>query len=123
MAATDAGLDRVQMAKLVDAAEDTALNVPILVAFLLGLVLGSVLLAIGLWRSGVVPRWSPVALVVSTVLGFFADSVVLSAISFVLLFVALVAVAQKIHSISDEEWEDWRLPERAPPAAPPAQGT
>jgi hypothetical protein len=123
VAATDSGLDRVEMARLVDAAEDTALNLPFLVAFVLGLVLGSVLLAIGLWRSGVVPRWSPVALVVSTVVSFFAESAVLGAVSFVLLLAALVPIAQKILSISDEEWDRWRLPERAPPAPPPAQAT
>ena len=46
-------------------------------------------------------------MVLSSVLGFAADSTVLSAASFVLLFVGLFPIAQKILSIPDDEWERW----------------
>ncbi len=128
VAATEEGLNRPEMAALFDAAEDSALGIPIWVGgFILGLALGSILLAIALWRNQVVPVWSPIALVASTVLGFFGESKVLSIISFVLLFVALFPIAQKLLSISDDEWETWHLPEpggaQPPPPAPAESGT
>lgn len=127
VAATHEGLNRAEMARLFDSAEDSALLVPIIVGFLGGLILGSILLAIGLWRNQVVPVWSPIALVASSILGFFGESVVVGAIAFALLFVALLPVALKLLSISDEEWETWHLPEPRgapppPPSPPPAEG-
>jgi hypothetical protein len=124
VAATEDGLDRAQMADLFDAAEDNALIVPLVVGFLGGLVIGSILLAIALWRSSVVPIWSPIALVLSNVVQFIAEEKVLMVIGFALLFVALLPIGQKILSISDDEWDTWRLPESGgaappPPPAPP----
>jgi hypothetical protein len=126
VAATDDGVSRPEMVKLFDAAEDSGLAFPIFVGFVLGLILGSILLAISLWRNRVVPVWGPIALVLSSVLGFVGESTVVGAISFVLLFVGLFPIAQKILSISDDEWEGWQLPERAaasPPPPAPAEGT
>jgi hypothetical protein len=120
IAATESGLDRAQMVKLFDASEDTALIIPVVVGFLGGLVLGSILLAVALWRSAVVPIWSPIALVVSNVCNFFAESNLLTAIGFALLFVAFLPLAQKLLSIPDDEWETWRLPESGGAAPPPA---
>jgi hypothetical protein len=126
VAATESGLTRTEMAELFEAAEDSAVGVPIWVGgFFLGLLLGSILLAIALWRSRVVPVWGPIALVLSTVLGFLGEEVVIGAISFVLLFIGLLPIAQKLLSISDDEWETWHLPEAsggAPPPPPPERG-
>lgn len=120
VAATESGLDRAQMGQLFEAAEDSALGVPIWVGgFILGLTLGSILLAIALWRNRVVPVWSPIALVLSTLVGFFGEDKWISAASFVLLFIALWPVAQKLLSISDDEWENWHLPEAGTAAPPP----
>jgi hypothetical protein len=120
VAATEDGLDRAQMAELFDAAEDSNLIIPVLVCFLGGLLVGSILLAVALWRNRVVPVWSPIALVLSNVASFLSeDSKALSIVAFVLLFVALFAIAQKLLSISDDEWEDWHLPEPGGAAPPP----
>lgn len=122
VAATESGLDRAQMAQLFDAAEDSAVGVPIWVGgFVLGLTLGSILLAIALWRNSVVPVWSPIALVLSTLVGFFGEEKWVTAASFALLFIALWPIAQKLLSISDDEWENWHLPETSG-AAPPTSG-
>ncbi|MGH2981379.1 MAG: hypothetical protein ACRDKV_04975, partial [Solirubrobacterales bacterium] len=113
VAATEDGVDRGQMATVFDAAEDSVVGVPIWVGgFIIGLTIGSILLAIGLWRNRVVPIWSPIALVLSTLINFFgAEEKWVAAASFVLLFIALWPLAQKLLSISDDEWEDWHLPE------------
>jgi hypothetical protein len=125
IAATEAGLDRAQMAELLDASEESGLVIPVIILFLGGLVLGSILLAIGLWRSRVVPVWAPIVLVLSTLVNFFGESKAIEVISFVLLFAGLAPVAMKILSIPDDDWERWTLPERgaaAPPAAPTQVG-
>ena len=124
VAATESGLDRAQMAELFDAAEDSALGIPIWVGgFILGLTLGSILLAVALWRSRVVPVWSPIALVLSTIIGFVGEDKWIAAASFVLLFIALWPIAQKLLSISNDEWEDWHLPEAGTAAPPPSPGS
>lgn len=122
IAATNDELSRPEMAVLFDEAEDSALGVPIwLGGFVIGLLIGSILLAIALWRNQVVPVWSPIALVISSVLGFFGEEKWIAAISFVFLFAALFPIAQKLLSISDDEWETWHLPEAAGAAPPPPQ--
>lgn len=125
IAATESGLDHAQMAKLFDAVDDSALQIPVILGFVVGLLIGSILLAIALWRNRVVPVWGPIALVISAILGFFGMNTVIGAISFALLFVGVLPIAQKLLSISDEEWEDWHLPEAGGgPAAPLApEGT
>ncbi len=125
IAATESGLDHAQMAKLFDAVDDSALQIPVILGFVVGLLIGSILLAIALWRNRVVPVWGPIALVISAILGFFGMSPAIGAISFALLFVGVLPIAQKLLSISDEEWEDWHLPEAGGgPAAPLAsEGT
>ena len=126
-AATESGFDRTEMARLFDKTEDSAVGIPIwLGGFIIGLVIGSILLAIGLWRTGVVPVWSPIALVLSTVVSFFSEEKWIVAVSFALLFVALWPLAQKLLSITDDEWENWHLPEQsaaAPPPPPPGAGS
>lgn len=129
IAATEAGFDRAEMARLFDEAEESALAVPVwLGGFLIGLTLGSILLAISLWRNQVVPIWSPIALVLSTLINFVAEDKWIATASFALLFIALWPIAQKLLSITDDEWEGWHLPEPGgaappPPAAPPPGGT
>ena len=113
VASTEKGLDHGQMAQLFDAAEDSWIGVPVFVpGFILGLTLGSILLAIALWRSGVVPVWSPIALLLSTVIDFVGDDKWFMAIGFALLFVALLPLGQKILSISNDEWDRWELEAR-----------
>jgi hypothetical protein len=78
------------------------------IAFLGGIVLGSVLLAIALFRRRIVPIWSPILLVVSTVLGFLGGEMqLLTALSLLLLAVALFPLAMRIWSLTDESWGRW----------------
>ena len=75
---------------------------------------------------------SPILLVVSMLLGFFAseESAIVNAISFLILTAALAPLAMLIWGLSDE-WERWELPVEAagtagtaapPPPPPPPTG-
>lgn len=89
-----------------------------MVTFLGGIVLGSILLAVALFRRHVVPVWSPILIVASTVLGFLGQTQMLSALSLVLLVAGLFPLARKIWSMSDAAWALWE-----PPAGEPATST
>jgi hypothetical protein len=80
--AATSGLDPAQTARLVDNAENSAVGIPLLVVFLVGVVIGSLVVAWSLWRRRIVPVWSPAAIVVGTILNFLADSATLSATAF-----------------------------------------
>jgi Domain of unknown function (DUF4386) len=114
--------DRGQVVSLLDEAEESGEAAPIFVMFLLGLVLGSILLAIGLWRQKAVPVWVPIVLVLSSVAGFVAgDSQASSLISSAILAAALIAIGLRILAVSDDDWERWEVladerAERAPSA-------
>jgi Domain of unknown function (DUF4386) len=109
--------DRGQVVRLLDDAEESGEAAPIFVMFLLGLVLGSILLAIGLWRQKAVPVWVPIVLVLSSLAGFVTgDSQVSSLITSAILAVALIAIGLRILAVSDDDWERWEVlsQERAP---------
>jgi hypothetical protein len=102
--------DRGQVVSLLDDAEESGEAAPLLVMFLLGLVLGSILLAIGLWRQKAVPVWVPIVLVLSSVAGFVAgDDQASSLISSAILAVALIAIGLRILAVSDDDWERWEV--------------
>jgi hypothetical protein len=93
--------------------------------FMVGIVLGSILLAVALFRRRIVPIWSPILLIVAIVVGFFGESAVISALSFLVLGAALYPLAMRIWSLDDAQWKHWELPlgeetEAATPAATPS---
>lgn len=112
-------LDRAQMAQLADKVNDSGLMVPmIVITFVVGFAIGSLIVAWSLWRRKVVPPWAPAALVVGTILDILADSAALSAIAFAFLLVGFGSVGLKLLSMSDEEWDLLgRVP--GPAGAPP----
>jgi hypothetical protein len=102
--------DRGQLVSLLDETEESGEAAPVFVMFLLGLVLGSILLAIGLWRQKAVPVWVPIVLVLSSVSGFVAgDNQVSSLITSAILAVALIAIGMRILAVSDDDWERWEV--------------
>lgn len=103
------------------------------IAFILGIVLGPVLLGIAMIRRRNVPVWSGILTIVAGVVGFFVNSSAGNVIVMVLLLVALAPLAALIWSMSDAEWDAPRdvagqrktkrapaSPEPATPAAAPA---
>ena len=116
-------LDRALMGQLADNVDDSAVMIPmIIITFVVGIAIGSLIVAWSLWRRRLVPPWVPAALVVWTILDILADSVAVSAIAFAFLLVGFGSVGLKLLSMSDEEWD---LLGRAPgPAeAPPGRAT
>jgi Domain of unknown function (DUF4386) len=123
--------DRAAAVQIYDEGEDSgALIAYFSFFFFIGIVLGSILLAIALFRRRIVPIWSPILLVVSMVVGFFAsqESSIVNAISFLILAAALAPLAMLIWGLSDDQWERWELPleeaggasgTAAPPPPPP----
>jgi Domain of unknown function (DUF4386) len=115
-------LDRAQMAQLADHVNDSGLMVPmIVITFLVGIAIGSLIVAWSLWRRQVAPPWASAALVIWTILDILADSAVLSAIAFAFLLVGFGSVGLKLLSMSDEEWDQLgRVPGPAGASAGPA---
>lgn len=74
---------------------------------LLGTVLGILLLAAGLWRAQVGPRWVPPALVGFVVVEFAGTALTTwaSPVSAALYVGAFVALAVTVRSTSDQAWE------------------
>lgn len=100
--------DRPAAVALSEALEGNAvINGFFMFTFLGGIVLGSILLAVALFRHRIVPLWSPALLVASTVLGFIGETQMLSSLSLLLLAVGFVPLGQKIWSLSDEAWGLW----------------
>lgn len=116
--------NRQAMVELSESLEDSGLLMGYFFGFFLGgIVLGSILLAIALFRRRIVPIWSPILLLVSVVVGFIAESNVLSAISFALLLAAMAPLAMRMLALSDADWERWEpLAERPVPTAPAEPG-
>ena len=113
------GLDRAVLADYLHKANNTAAGAPIFVLFLLGIVLGLILLAVALWRSGLVPKWAAALILVGGVFAFAGgQSQVASIINSVLLLIAFGMFSRTVLSMSDEEWD---APRERPqePVAPP----
>jgi hypothetical protein len=103
--------NREAMVTLSDNLEDNAaLAIFWLGFFIVGIVLGAILLTISLFRSKIVPVWAPILLIASIVLGFVSgDNKWLSALSFAVLAAGLFPLAQRMLATSDDAWERWTL--------------
>ena len=103
--AAQSGYDAVQMAKLADNVEaPSAAAIPLLIVFLVGVVVGSFIVAWSLWRRHVVPVWSPVAIVIGTILNFLADNPALSATAWAFTLVGFGWVGVRLLSMSADDW-------------------
>ncbi len=106
VAATDGGLDRAEMARLADAAEEPGVAVPLFIVFVLGVVIGSLIIAWSLWRRRLGPVWAAAAIAIGSLVSFFGgEEVVVSAIGFGLLLIGYGGVGGKLLSMSDDEWD------------------
>jgi hypothetical protein len=117
--AAQPGYDQVQMARLADNVEaPSSVAIPLLIVFLVGVVLGSLIVAWSIWRRRIVPPWSPAAIVVGSILNFLADRPALSAVAFAFTLVGFGWVGLRLLSMSGEEWDRLgRTPAQSEPAA------
>jgi hypothetical protein len=113
--ATQAGIDRTQMALFLHKVDNVSLEIPLLVMSLAGLVVGLVLLGIAAWRRGVVPRWAAAIIVVAGPLNFFSEGKALEIVAFAVLLAGLGSLGWAALQMSDEEWDS---PREAVPVAP-----
>jgi len=104
--AVQPGLNPAQMAKLANNVNDSSVIGPVfLVSFVLGLGIGSLIVAWSLWRRRIVAVWAPVAIVIGTVLDIASSSKAVAALAFVFWLVGFGAVGAHLLSMSDEEWD------------------
>jgi F0F1-type ATP synthase assembly protein I len=103
--AATSGLDPAQMARLADNAEASAVAIPLLVVFLAGVVIGSLIVAWSLWRRRIAPFWSPAAIAVGTILNLLADSATMSAPAFAFQLVGFGWVGLRLlHGADANAW-------------------
>jgi hypothetical protein len=110
-------LPRAAMAKLLDELDNAAVLAPIWIIFLIGVVLGSVLLALAAWRRRLIHPVGALAILAGGVLSAAGQDKTLSVVSFALLLVGLGSLGLAVLRMSDEEWD---APVGAPPVTAPA---
>lgn len=117
------GLNTVALADFLHKADKADVLAPLFLPFLIGSVLGVILVGVAALRTRVVPIWAAVATIIAGPLGFFAQGKAGIAGNAVLL-IGLGSIGLAALSMSDAEWDAPRghSTERArqTPAAAPA---
>ena len=107
LAASTRRMDNGTLLALNEAVWNQPTTLAVLALFLIGMVLGGILLGVALWRSRIAPRALPVALVVGSVLHLapaFAGNAV-SALSWLLTAVGYSAATLALLRMSDDEFD------------------
>jgi hypothetical protein len=107
------GVDREQLSAMVEGGPPNAGFVVVMLMFLAGFFLGMIVLAVGLWRSRVIPRWAAVCIALAPLLDFLpVDNKALFLIGPALAIIGFGAMGLKLLAMSDADRE-WGS---APPA-------
>jgi MFS family permease len=99
------GLDRAQMAQLLHATDMPASGAPVFLMFLIGVVLGLIVLGVACWRRGIVPIWASLLIVAAGILAFFGPSKAIGIVNFAVLTVGLGTLGMTVLRSSDESWD------------------
>lgn len=115
LTAAEEGLDRTAVLALIEAVWNQPAVLVALLLFLVGMVIGGILLGIALWRSRAVPRWTAVALMVSSPLHLVFDGGInaITALTWVLTAVGFAGASVALLRMSNDEFD-------LPPVASPA---
>lgn len=97
-------VDRAQMSELISGGPPNAGFVIVMLAFMVGFLLGLLFVAGGLWRSGAVPRWAAVCIFLVPFADFVPGGAVVSILGPVLGLIGFGAAGLKLLSMSDVEW-------------------
>jgi hypothetical protein len=103
------GLDRQALAAFLHKTDSTGAIAPLFILFLIGIVLGSILLAVANYRTRFAPVWASMAILVGGVVGAIGNGKAISIITFVILMSGLGAIGARVLSMSDEEWDQPRV--------------
>jgi hypothetical protein len=83
-----------------------------LLMFLLGLLLGFIILSVALWRARIAPIWAAACIAVGSVLDFVASTSTLAVVlTWILFLIGLGWVGLKLLGMSDEDWAQGRVPD------------
>lgn len=108
-----AGLNADQLTRLAEAMHPSGEVAAVF--FVLGHVLGTILIGVAMWRARVVARWAAIAVIVSQPIHFVAAVVVpnhtLDLIGWGLQAVGFAAAGWAILHLADDEWDLPPLPE------------
>ena len=97
--------------QIADAYDDSSawVLIVVLAVFLIGALIGTIVLGIGLLRARVVPAWAAVALILGPVISVLAnaafDMKALDLAATGLMLVGFAAVGWVVRSASDREWD------------------
>lgn len=104
-----AGIDPATAVRVYDAASAVGPATLSIVVFVVGHIVGTVLLGAALWRSRTVPAWAALAVIVSQPLHFVAFVVLgwqpLDVIAWGLMGVGLAAAGLRVLRTSNDEWD------------------
>lgn len=96
---------RLQFAQLLHFSQNSGPGTIVFIAFILGIVLGPILLGVAMIRRRNVPLWAGILVILTGPVGFFVNGKVGNAVFQVVLLVALAPLALLIWRMSDEEWD------------------
>ncbi len=105
------GIDREQLSAMVEGGPPNAGFVVVMLMFLAGFFLGVIVLAVGLWRSRVVPRWAAVCIALAPLPDFLpVDNKALFLIGPALAIIGFGTTGLRLLAMSDADWELGRAP-------------
>lgn len=122
----NSGAARLVYANLFHATNDAGTFAPFIILFLIGVVLGQILLGVAAIRTRVVPIWAGVLLLLSGPATFFSEGKAAGTVAGLITLAALGSLGWKAFQMSDEEWDaplvrgGKQLPADAVPAPAPA---
>jgi hypothetical protein len=104
------GLDRQALATFLHKVNGGPSSIlPLVIVFMVGIVIGSIMLAVANWRTRVAPVWASVAIVVGGVLTAVGSGQLISIIAQAVLLVGFGTIGASVLSMSDEEWDSPRV--------------
>lgn len=101
-------VDRARMSELISGGPPNAGFVIVMLAFMIGFFLGLLFLAVGLWRSGAVPRWAAVCLFLIPFSDLVPGGAIVSILGPVLGLIGFGAAGLKLLSTPGAAWNRGR---------------
>ncbi len=104
--------------QIADAFDDSSawVLIVVLAVFLIGALIGTIVLGVGLLRARIVPVWAAMALIAGPVVSVLANAVfdmkALDLVATGLMLVGFAAVAWVVRLASDEEWDRGEIASR-----------